>query len=424
METIFARSSGSGRTAIAVWRISGPAAGEVVAKLAGSLPPARRASHRQIRDPKGGLLDDGIVLWFPGPNTATGEDLAEFHLHGSQAVATRFTETLTGLGLRPAEPGEFTLRALRHGRMGLLEAEGLGDLLDAETEQQRQQALGGYTGSAREVVASWRDGLLAALAVLDAAVDFPDEEDVPEEFASRAVPALEKVSASLKQELGKPAKGRRLREGLTLAIIGPPNAGKSTLLNRLVGEERAIVSDIPGTTRDVVSARLDIAGRLVEVLDTAGLRDETDDPIERAGMERSRAARERADIIIELSAEGSREDPRLLRVTNKIDLGEIAPEGTLGLSALTGEGWDEFLSALTERIEASASPALFTHERQIALLQSGAAALDRVLDDPAQDPELLAEDVRSVIALLDQMTGRITVEDVLGAIFSRFCIGK
>lgn len=424
MDTIFARSTGAGRAAIAVWRISGPRAADVIEKLSGPVPSPRRASHRKIRTPEGGLLDDGIVLWFPGPDSATGEDLAELQLHGSIAVGAALADCLAAMGLRPAEPGEFTLRALRHGRIGLLEAEGLGDLLDAETEQQRQQALVGYTGSAREVVAGWREGLIGALAVLEAAVDFPDEEDIPAEIAARAIPSLERVQASLETELGKSGQGRRLREGLTLAIIGPPNAGKSTLLNRLVGEDRAIVSDIPGTTRDIVSARLDIAGRLVEVLDTAGLREETDDPIERAGMERSRAARAEADIVIELSGDGERDDPRVLSVTNKIDLDAVPADGSLGISALTGEGWDQFIAALTAKIEAAAAPALFTHDRQLALLRSGAAALTRVLENPALDPELLAEDVRRVIALLDQVTGKITVEDVLGAIFSRFCIGK
>ncbi|MEM9233600.1 MAG: tRNA uridine-5-carboxymethylaminomethyl(34) synthesis GTPase MnmE [Pseudomonadota bacterium] len=427
--TIFAKSSGAGRSAIAVWRISGPLAGDVLETLSGHRPTPRHASHRRIHDAVGETIDDGIVLWFPGPKSATGENLAEVHLHGSQAVSSRFVEVLTGLGLTPAEPGEFTLRALRNGRMGLLEAEGLGDLLDAETEQQRKQAQAGYDGSARALVDEWRDGLIEALAVLEAAVDFPDEEDIPASIADLAVPALQQVRSSLQDELMRSAQGKRLREGLTLAIIGPPNVGKSTILNRLLGEERAIVSDIPGTTRDVVSARLDLAGRLVEILDTAGLRMQTVDPIEKLGMERSRAVAEKADIIIDVSSPEDRRtddvsDPRILAIMNKSDLSGDGCAHRLSVSAQTGAGWSAFLEALTGRVESAASPALFTHDRQLALLRVGQAGLDRALSDPSTDPELLSEDVREVINVLDQITGKITVEDVLGAIFSRFCVGK
>ena len=431
MSTIFACSTGSGRTAIAIWRISGPEARTVLGKLVGEIPSARYAAYRQLRDPGGGVLDDGIVLWFPGPNSATGEDLAELQIHGSQAVASRLTAILSGMGLNPAEPGEFTLRALRNGRMGLLEAEGLGDLLDAETEEQRQQALEGYQGSGRALAEEWRDGLTSALGLLEAGVDFPDEEDIPEEISARALPVLQDIRDSLDAAIREGDSGRRLREGLSLAIVGPPNAGKSTLLNRLLGEERAIVSEIPGTTRDVVSARLDIAGRLVEVLDTAGLRESTDDPIERAGMERSRAAAAEADLVIAVTPAGAPETDsgewpvaKVLKITSKSDLSSVGSEETLRLSAKTGEGWDAFLAELAEKVRGAASPSLFPHERQLALLRAGRSALDQVLDDPARDPELLAEDVRSVIRLLDQITGRVTTEDVLGAIFSRFCVGK
>ena len=430
MSTIFACSSGSGRSAIAVWRISGPEAGKTLRRLIDVLPAPRRATHRIVKDAVGQRIDDGIALWFPGPSTATGEDLAELHLHGSRAVSVRFSEVLAGFGLKPADPGEFTLRALRHGRMGLLEAEGLGDLLDAETEEQRQQALAGYEGSGRDVIDAWREGLLEALGLLEAAVDFPDEEDIPEEIAARALPALKRVEEGLAQEIDRGNKGQRLREGLQLAIIGPPNAGKSTLLNKLLGEDRAIVSDIPGTTRDVVSARLDIAGRLVEVLDTAGMRDDTDDPIERAGIERSRAAAAGADIIIELTPAGMPSsaagdiDPRTLRVTSKTDINGSGEVVGLGLSVKTGEGWDAFLSALEERVQSAASPALFPHERQLALLRAGREWLLRAIDNPIGDPELVSEDVRAAVRVLDQITGRITTEDVLGTIFSRFCVGK
>lgn len=396
-------------------------------KLIGRLPAPKRASHRILRDAKGEVVDDGIVLWFPGPNSATGEDLVELQIHGSRAVAQKLTKLLSGYGLKPAEAGEFTLRALRHGRIGLLEAEGLGDLLEAETEDQRQQALSSYDGSSRALVEAWREGLIESLAVLEAAVDFPDEEDIPENIASRALPALLRVQRGLSDEISKSAGGQRLREGLTLAIIGPPNAGKSTLLNRLLGEERAIVSDIPGTTRDVVSARLDIGGRVVEVLDTAGLRDATNDPIEKVGIAKSRAAAASADILIEVAVAGSAAEathPDAIHVATKTDLGGVPDKGSLGLSAKTGEGWDAFHAEVVKRVQAEAAPALFTHERQLALLRAGHEALSKVTTDPAGDPELMAEDVRHVVSLLDQMTGQITPDEVLGAIFSRFCIGK
>lgn len=432
VRTIFAKSSGSGRAAIAVWRISGPQARNILGRLVSSIPMPRKASYQKVYDDIGEVVDDGIILWFPGPSTATGEDLVELQLHGSEAVSRKLSDLLAGYGAMLAEPGEFTFRALQNGRMGLLQAEGLRDLLEAETELQRIQASLTYQGKSRALSEEWRVHLIRALAVLEASVDFPDEEDIPFEIERQVKPVLEDLLASIDAELTKSDLGRRLREGLTLAIVGPPNVGKSTILNRLLDEERAIVSDTAGTTRDIISTRMDIAGRLVEVLDTAGLRDETADPIEREGINRTRAAIRRADIVVKVSAGtyyiASSEiasDENVIEIVNKTDLEDcLVREGQIGISAKTGDGWGAFLQLLTQKVEQSAALSFFPHERQIALIRAARERIDQCISHLSEEPELIAEDVRAAVVLLDQLTGRITVEDVLGEIFSSFCIGK
>ncbi|MEM9422233.1 MAG: tRNA uridine-5-carboxymethylaminomethyl(34) synthesis GTPase MnmE [Pseudomonadota bacterium] len=432
-DTIFARSSGAGRAGIAVWRVSGPAAKNALVMLLGELPKPRMATYRHFTDKDGDLVDDGLCLWFPSPNSATGEDLVEFHLHGSPAVSVKITQCLGELGFRIAEPGEFTLRALSNGKMDLLEVEGLGDLLEAETEAQRQQALLNRSGEARHKVDLWRDKLVGVLAALEAAVDFPDEEDIPETIASRALPLLGEVCTEMKLALSTSVKGGRLREGVRLAILGPPNAGKSSLLNKLVGEERAIVSDIEGTTRDVITASLDIKGRLVHILDTAGIRADTEDVIEQEGISRSFKAGEAADLVLWVSEASFPQLPPssiadhvpVLPILNKVDVG-VHPSNADGLylSVTTGQGWEALMTSIEEVVESAASPTLFPRERQQLLLARAVSLIDAVLENPAREPELLSEDTRATLHQLSQLVGQVTPDHVLGSIFSSFCIGK
>lgn len=430
--TIFACSSGSGRSAIAVWRISGPRARIVSALLTGSDLEPRHASYRVFRDQNKNQIDDGIAIWFPGPYTATGEDLLELHTHGSPAVRTRMIEVLSEAGLSPAAAGEFTLRALENGKTDLLAVEALGDLLDAETEAQRQQAIRAGAGEGAKLLTQWRDHLVAALSVLEASVDFPDEEGVPADIAERALPKLELVRTEMAAHLDD-GRGRRLREGVTLAIVGAPNVGKSSFINKLTGEDRAIVSDIAGTTRDVVTARIVLADRLVKVLDTAGLHERSQDPIEREGMARARKAADAADIVVWLR-DASVPPPcldlspsaNLVAIDNKMDRKEAKPRGGLGLSLVTGEGWADVLNVLGQKVKNLAAPAVFSHERQTALIRHASERLDRAIvgAQRGHPPELLADDVRMCLDALDQLEGRRTTEAVLGQIFSSFCIGK
>ena len=431
-KTIFACSSGSGRSAIAVWRVSGPRASAVSALLTGTNLEPRQASYRVFRDQNENQIDDGIAIWFPGPHTATGEDVLELHTHGSLAVRTRMIDVLSEMGLSPAAPGEFTLRALENGKMDLLAVEALGDLLDAETEAQRQQAIRAGAGEGTRLLARWRDDLVSALGVLEASVDFPDEEDIPADSASRALPKLKKVHSEMTDHLDD-GRGRRLREGVTLAIIGAPNVGKSSFINKLSGEDRAIVSDIAGTTRDVVTARVILADRLVNVLDTAGLHEESTDPIELAGMDRAKKAAEDADIVVwlrdatvpvpdlDLGVTGE-----LVIIDNKMDKLGWKTQGEIALSLATGDGWSDLLKTLERHVASLASPSVFSHERQVALIRHGADRLTRAIMNAEQGhlPELLADDVRMCLDALDQLEGRRTTEAVLGQIFSSFCIGK
>lgn len=430
-KTIFACSSGQGRAGIAVWRVSGPDAAHILKSIAGVMPAPRYAGYRKFRDLQGEIIDDGLVLWFPGPNSVTGEDLAEFHTHGSEAVRHCFIKLFTDVGAHPAAPGEFTMRAFEHGRMDLLAVEALGDLLEAETEAQRQQALAIGSGAATNILRNWRDDLISALAVLEAGVDFPDEEDVPFDIAHRALPLLAKVRTEMHGHLQQ--DGRKIRDGVTLAIIGAPNAGKSSFLNRLLGEDRAIVSEVAGTTRDTVSERFILGDRLVRVVDTAGLRANTEDPIEKLGMERSRREADKADIVLWIRESGSSPETldlevsgHLVVVDNKIDLAPAVSRETWPISVKTGEGWDALLAHLKELVEQTAPSSLFPHERQRALIEAGERVLDQATDmaNAHRPTELLADDVRQCLDALDQLDGRRTTEAVLGQVFSCFCIGK
>lgn len=424
-ETIFALSSGRIPAGLAVVRISGPAAKNASLALIGRVPTPRQATLSTLRDPAGAPLDSALMLFFPGPASATGEDVLELHLHGGRAVVAAVLRTLGDLpGLRLAEPGEFTRRAHANGKMDLSEAEGLGDLIAAETEAQRRQALGLASGALSRRVEHWRSRLVRALMLVEAGVDFSDEGDVPDSLLAPAREEARSLAAELAAAIADGARGERVREGLTVAIAGPPNAGKSTLLNRLAGREAAIVSAIPGTTRDLVEVHLDLAGQAVTLIDTAGLR-ETEDEIEAEGVRRARARAGAADMVLWLSADGTPPPDDLsgaLRVRSKCDLGG-GGEG-LPISAATGDGIDALVQQIAARAEAlvGGEPALVTRARQREALEGALAHLRRAEELKAD--ELLAEDLRLAARALDRVIGRVDVEDVLDALFRSFCIGK
>src|SRR5437868_13751551 len=322
--TIFALSSGRPPAAIAVVRVSGPQARAALEALC-KLPEPRRAALRRLRDSSGAVLDEALVLWFPGPATETGEDMAELHLHGGRAVVAAVRDALRKLpGLRPAEAGEFTRRAFTNGRLDLTAVEGLADLVFAETEAQRAQAMRQYQGLLGERAESWRQRLIGALALIEARIDFSDEADVPEDLIGPALHAARQLVGEIEQTLADEHRGERLREGLVVAIAGPPNAGKSSLLNRLARREAAIVSPYPGTTRDVIEVHLDLEGYPVTLLDTAGLR-ESDDPVEQEGVRRAQARAAAADLVlwVEDAAQASHKRNAVKNewiIHNKVDL--------------------------------------------------------------------------------------------------------
>lgn len=424
-ETIFALSSGRPPAGLAVVRISGPEAGEVAQRMAGRVPAPRRATRATLRDEGGAPLDDALVLFFPAPGSATGEDVLEFHLHGGRAVVAAVLAVLARQpGLRLAEPGEFTRRAHANGKMDLSEAEGLGDLIAAETEAQRRQAMAQAAGALSRRVEGWRARLVRALMLVEAGVDFSDEGDVPDSLLAPARAEAAALAGELADAIAQGRRGERVREGLTVAIAGPPNAGKSTLLNCLAGREAAIVSAIPGTTRDLVEVHLDIGGQAVTLIDTAGLR-ETADEIEAEGVRRARARAAAADLVLWLSAEGAPPPPDLggaVQVRSKCDLGEGG--AGLPISAATGEGIEALVALISARAESlvGGEPALVTRARQREALEGALAHLHRA--EVTQADELLAEDLRLAARALDRVVGRVDVEDVLDALFRSFCIGK
>ena len=445
-DTIFAPATAPGRAAVAVVRLSGPRAGQALSALAGRRPAPRRAALRRLRALDGALLDEALVLWMPGPASYTGEDSAELHLHGGPAVVAGVLEALAALGLRLAEPGEFTRRAFENGRLDLAQAEGVADLIEAETEAQRRQALdqlGGALGRARE---AWRSDLVEALALFEAAVDFPDE-DLPADVARRARPALERLLADLTRAVEGVDRAERVREGYAIALVGAPNAGKSTLLNALARREAAIVTATPGTTRDVIEATLRLGGYKVILADTAGLR-ETTDEVEAEGVRRARLRAGTADLrlwVVDGSGDAgfAAPAPESLRpgdlcLVAKADLpaGDsvaraLAEAAALGLethvlSARRPEDVAALEAALTRQVVAalgSSEPPAATRLRHAALLSEAKSRLASALA-MAEDPELAAEDVRLAARALDRITGRIGPEDVLDRIFSTFCIGK
>ncbi|MFZ5668483.1 MAG: tRNA uridine-5-carboxymethylaminomethyl(34) synthesis GTPase MnmE [Pseudomonadota bacterium] len=439
-DTIFALATAPGRAALAVVRVSGPAAAAALRALAGGLPAPRRAALRRLADPGGGLIDEGLVLWFPGPASYTGEDCAEFQLHGGLAVVDALVEALAGLGLRLAAPGEFTRRAFENGRLDLAQAEAVADLIDAETTAQARQALDQLGGDLTRRYEAWRGLLIEALAVLEAAVDFPDE-DLPEDVAARARPPLDDLLSDLREALADADRGRRVREGFRIALIGAPNAGKSSLLNTLAGREAAIVTPTPGTTRDVIEVPMVLAGYRVLLADTAGMR-ETAEAIEAEGVRRARAWAEGADLRLWVvdgadSAGRWREatglaGPGDLLVLTKADLpagddavAAAAGRRPLAVSVKSGAGMSALREALEGRVVSALSGAAFpaaTRLRHAESLRDAAERLARALAQPA--PELAAEDVRLAARALERVSGRVNPEAVLDRIFASFCIGK
>ena len=483
-ETIFALSSGRPPAAIAVVRISGPHAGEALKVLTGKIPLPRKATLARIRGRDGEAIDHALVLWFPAPHSETGEDVAELQLHGGRAViASVFAALSQVAGLRAAEAGEFSRRAFENGKLDLTAVEGLADLVMAETEGQRRLAFRQMTGALGNRAEDWRTQLIQALALIEARIDFSDEADVPQDLVTPALQIARALEGEIGSVLADSGRGERLREGLVVAIAGPPNAGKSTLLNRIARREAAIVSPYAGTTRDVIEVHLDLGGLPVTLLDTAGIR-ETADPVELEGVRRARERASSADLVLwvvdardTMSPSAAQSSPtgkdRLASpswlIRNKIDLlqdrrrnedqcqnkgsnesdskftepltnvvnnqltrtNELefnANETKFNVSAVSGEGVDAVLAALTKNAEAfliGGESALVTRERHRRALEDARDALRRALGrDMASREDLLAEELRTAARALGRLTGRVDVEDVLDVIFRDFCIGK
>jgi tRNA modification GTPase len=429
-DTIFALASGAGQAAIAVMRISGPTSGGLLDALCGGRPEPRRVTLRRLRDTTGEVLDQALVLWLPGPGSYSGEDSAELHLHAGRAVIAGVADALVGLGARPADPGEFTRRAFLNGRMDLIEAEAVGDLVVAETAEQRRQALRQLDGALGDLYRGWAARLRLLLAEQEALIDFPDE-DLPPETEAALLAELAALRQAVGRHLDDGRRGERLREGLVFAVAGPPNVGKSSLVNALAGRDVAIVAASPGTTRDALEIRLDLGGVPVTLVDTAGLR-ETGDAVEAEGVRRARARAAAADLVVSVcdilagvGEAGSRGCVHEVRVANKADLGGCAPAGALAVSAATGAGLDVLRARLASEARAltdAAGPPPLTRARHRAALRDAAERLAGARE--AAWPELRAEDLRLALRALGRVTGEVGVEDILDTIFSRFCIGK
>lgn len=424
MDTIFALASAPGKAGVAVIRISGPQAVQAGLRLAGSLPPPRGSALRILRD-GAVMLDQALVLYFAEKASFTGDAVVELHLHGSTAVVRAVLRVLAAMpGLRMADPGEFTRRALENGRLDLAQVEGLADLIDAETEQQRKQALRVLSGEMGSLADGWRRDLIRAAALVEATIDFADE-DVPVDVTPEVTTLLTGVLAGLRRQIAGGRAAERVRSGFEVAIVGAPNVGKSTLLNALAGREAAITSEIAGTTRDVIEVRMDIGGLAVTLLDTAGLRD-TDDPVERIGVARARDRATQADLRVFL-VDGDA-PPDLTPLPDDIVLrakADLLDDPRNAVSGLTGDGVDTLITSLQDRLtQRAAGAGLATRERHLAAMQRATQALDHAMDQLPVHADLAADDIRSATQALDHLVGRVDVEDLLDHIFASFCIGK
>jgi tRNA modification GTPase len=452
-DTIFALSSGRPPAAIAVVRVSGPQAGAALRALIGKIPEPRQAALARVRDPQShDVIDEALALWFPGPRSETGEDTAELQLHGGRAVIAAVLAALGRVaGCRPAEAGEFTRRAFENGQLDLTRVEGLADLIGADTEAQRRQAFRQLKGLLGDRAEAWRTQLIGALALVEARIDFPDEGDVPEDLIAPALTLAEALRDEIAGVLADQRRGERLREGLVVAIAGPPNAGKSSLLNRIARREAAIVSPHEGTTRDVIEVHLDLDGCPITLLDTAGIRT-SGDPVEQEGVRRARERAAGADLVLWLMDAATsgeipvdqvdREFPNNNKwlIWNKTDL--ISPLRAKALNSITHKldyrcyfistlnesGFGEFLGALAKHAAqylGAGEPALVTRERHRRALEDTVAALGRAVAEPHPAREdIVAEELRLAARALGRLTGRVDVEDILDVIFRDFCIGK
>jgi tRNA modification GTPase len=453
-QTIFALSSGRPPSAISIVRVSGPQAGAALTSLVGKVPAPRMAARALLRDVNQQPIDDAVVLWFPAPASATGEDVAEFHVHGGRAVLAALFAALSGFeDVRAAEPGEFTRRAFENGKLDLTEAEGLDDLIHADTDRQRRQALRHLKGLLGDRARDWRAQIIEASALIEAGIDFSDEGDVPAELIAPALCKIKTLLGEIREVLAAQGRSERLREGLVVAIAGPPNVGKSTLMNQLARREVAIVSPHAGTTRDIIEVQLDLDGYPVTVIDTAGVR-ETDDPVEQEGVRRARARAAEADLVLWLvDAQHEENRPQgevpVWTVRNKIDLdgpdtagprigaansgqpGAVLRQGwrtaDVGISASRGDGIQQLIAALIAFAQdyfGSGEGGLIGRERQRKLLQETAASLERSISAIGEGEELAAENLRIATHSLGRLLGRVDVEDILDVIFRDFCIGK
>ena len=455
-QTIFALSSGRPPSAISIVRVSGPGAATALTLLAGKIPLPRMATRALLRDGHRQPIDDAVVLWFPGPASATGEDVAEFHVHGGRAILAALFAALSALDhMRAAEPGEFTRRAFENGKLDLTEAEGLDDLIHADTDRQRSQALRQLKGLLGDRARDWRAQIIEASALIEAGIDFSDEGDVSAELIAPALAKIKTLLGEIQQVLAEQGRSERLREGLIVAIAGPPNVGKSTLMNQLARREVAIVSPHAGTTRDIIEVQLDLDGYPVTVIDTAGIRD-TDDPVEREGVRRARARAAEADLVlwlVDATHEKNFDEGAapVWVVRNKIDLDAVESDAAVlrldaaihrgsasvleqgrtsadfAISASRGDGIAELISALVgfaQNYFGSGEGGLISRERQRKLLEQTVVSLRRSISVIEQGEELAAEDLRIAARSLGQLLGRVDVEDLLDVIFRDFCIGK
>ncbi|MEM1195053.1 MAG: tRNA uridine-5-carboxymethylaminomethyl(34) synthesis GTPase MnmE [Pseudomonadota bacterium] len=422
--TIVALSSGLPPAAIGVIRVSGPKAGLAIENLAGSIPQPRRATLRGLRDANGHALDDALVLWFPGTGSATGEDLAEFQCHGGRAVVAAIESALLELpDLRAAEPGEFTRRAFLNGRIDLAQAEGLGDLLAAETELQRASAIANAKGAISDRVTRWRSAVLQLSAQIEAALDFSDEDDVqdlPESFTWNIRSLVDELDLWLSRPCSE-----KLGEGFKIVLAGPPNSGKSSLFNALIESEAAIISPIAGTTRDALERNVAIQGVPLSFVDTAGLRSQTDDSIEQIGMERAREAMEGADLVLWLGEEGKGPEG-CWEIAARCDAEDFKAKASarFTLSAMTGEGLPDLKGALvlTARSALPKPGEAALNARQHGILQEARTGIS--VAEETRDLLLVGEELRTARVAFDRLIGKATTEDMLDTLFGRFCIGK